>query len=625
MFAVRTGNTRAAVRGVTCLRPCLAVPLALGVSLICPFALAQNPSAVGRYEAWRGGLTFQKLIRYHAVGTILKSGLSGTVEVSSEEDGRFRVHADLGAYKQDDVLNGDAAWSRGLSGGVAELRANEVADEARENALLYDGILHEQAGAVLSGQPHENLNATVCDVVRVMYPGSPSTYDYLISTSDGRLVAIRSNVAGAKQVTTFDDWRMVDGVRMAFVTRVSGTMPSDASITSYTHIDVNPSLPAELFAAPEKVNSALFAKGTTSSGWLPFEFFNRNRIFIPATVNGHQIKVMLDSGATSNVVDQRFSRSLGLQAEGAMTGQGASGGGATGIVSGVDLTLGTLAFKNTNAVSIDLSGIERRLGHPLPMILGGEAFTECVVDIDFLHDRIAFRDPASFQAPLDATSIALTNIEELHVLNAQVEGRPALLLFDIGNGGALALFPRFWDAPGFLDGRRTSTILSGGYTGANVSRLTTIRSLNIGGTTLADVPTTLDDTSSSMARSGRLDGNLGLPVYSRFRLLVDEPHGRVWFAPPVDATRPFAVNHSGLTLQSSPSGAKVLYVAPGSPGEIAGLKTDDMIVTVDGSPEQRAPQNNRLIHEWIYGAPGTTLKIGLASGQMKALALASYF
>lgn len=66
---------------------------------------------------------------------------------------------------------------------------------------------------------------------------------------------------------------------------------------------------------------------------------------------------------------------------------------------------------------------------------------------------------------------------------------------------------------------------------------------------MVDVPTTLDDTSSSMARSGRMDGNLGFPVYSRFRLLVDEPHGRLWFASPVDAARSFETNHSGWTLQ----------------------------------------------------------------------------
>lgn len=56
---------------------------------------------------------------------------------------------DLGAYRQDDVLNGISAWSRGRSGGVAELSVNEVADEARENALLYGGILHGQTGAVV--------------------------------------------------------------------------------------------------------------------------------------------------------------------------------------------------------------------------------------------------------------------------------------------------------------------------------------------------------------------------------------------------------------------------------------------------------------------------------------------
>ena len=610
---------------VTILRLALVFSCAFGVWLTTPAASAQKSEAVARYETWRGGIAFRNLTSFAAVGTVSVSGLSGPIEVSSEANGHSQKRADLAAFKQEDVLNGDVAWSRTLSGAVAALPATEVADAARENALLYDGVLHGRYGALLTAQPAETLGAVVCDVIRISYLGSPSTYDYLLSASDGRLLAIRTNVAGTKRLTTFDDWRMIHGVRMPFVARVSGDLPSDASSTKYTRVDVNPRFAVALFSAPERVKPTLFAKGLTSSGWLPFEFFDRNRIFIPATVNGHQITVMLDSGASSNVVDLRFAKLLGLKARGAMTGEGAGGDATSAIANGVDLALGALTFKNTNAVAIDLTNVERRLGHPLPMILGGEAFTECVVDIDFLHSRIAFRDPEYFRAPKDATSVALTRTGELRVLSALVEGRPASLLFDIGNGGALSLYPSFWDAPGFLSGRSTSTTLSGGFAGTNVNRLTMIKSLNVGGARLVGVPATLDGGRSAMERSGRLDGNLGLPVYSRFRLIVDEPHDRLWFAPPVDAVRPFEVNHTGLTLQNSLAGANVSYVAPGSPGDTAGLKTADMILTVNGAPVQNAPESGQRVNAWIFGPLGETLTLGLASGQTRLLTLGSYF
>ena len=92
----RTANTGTAVEPTSRLRPCLAVSLAFGTALFSPFALAQNQGTVGKYEPWRGGLAFKTLFSFHAVGTILMSGLPGTVDVSSEEIGGIQERADLG-------------------------------------------------------------------------------------------------------------------------------------------------------------------------------------------------------------------------------------------------------------------------------------------------------------------------------------------------------------------------------------------------------------------------------------------------------------------------------------------------------------------------------------------------
>ena len=260
----------------------------------------------------------------------------------------------------------------------------------------------------------------------------------------------------------------------------------------------------------------------------------------------------------------------------------------TAIVSGVDLTLGTLAFKDINAVEINLACVEKRLGHSLPMILGGERSPNA------WSISISFTAASHFATPTPSrrhrTPRPLPPDRNRRVARVKRPGRGPAGLVAVRNRQrwGVGSLPALLGCAG-LPGRAAHIDhLSGGYTGTNVSRLTTFQSLNVGGATLVGVLTTLDDTRSSLARSGRMDGNHGLPVYSRFRLLVVEPHGRLWFAPPMDAMRPFEVNHSGLTLQNSPSGAKIAYVAPGSPGEAAGLKRDDMIVTVDGAPEQRS-------------------------------------
>ena len=391
-----------------------------------------------------------------------------------------------------------------------------------------------------------------------------------------------------------------------------------ALIATEARADVPERSPAAIGAASS--SPMTFAHGETSSGWLPFEFVAGTRIFVPATVNGRPVLAMLDSGASSSVLDRRFASSLGLSPKGDLTGQGAGGSTQYSVVQGVRVKLGDLSWNGGDAVAIDLSVVEKQVGHPLPMVLGGELFREAVVEIDFKRRRIAFHNPSSYRAAPNARAVALTPAGENQAISVLVEGHAAKLLFDLGNAGAVDLFPGFWEQPGFTDDRRTSTTLAGGVGGMSVQKVTMLRTIAQGGATFKELPSRLEDGQSSLdARSGDLDGNIGMSVLSRFHLVVDFPHHRVLFAPPVDVNTPFHVNHSGLTLQPGSTGSKVLYVAPDSPAAIAGLKAGNIIVMVAGN---RAAGTNG---EWQRGQIGRTIRLTLADGQEKNVTLAAYF
>jgi hypothetical protein len=364
-----------------------------------------------------------------------------------------------------------------------------------------------------------------------------------------------------------------------------------------------------------------FAPGKTSSGWLPFEFVAGTRIFFAATINGRPVLAMLDSGASSTVLDRRFASSLGLTPKGDLTGEGAGGSTPYGVVKGVDLKLGDLDWKGGAAVAIDLSAVERHVGQPLPVILGGELFRHAIVDIDFQGRRIAFRDPSSYRAPASARAVTLTSSRENLVLSALVEGRPAKLLFDLGNAGALDLFPGYWRRPGFAS-RPTSTALVGGVGGMSVQKVAMIRTIDLGGAKFANVPTRLENEQFSRdARSGLLDGNVGMGILDRFHLIVDFPHRRVLFARPIDVSTPFRLNHVGLTTQPGPTGPTVLYVAPGSPAAIAGVTVGEVIVAING----RAEGAGQTDDAWQDGPVGQTFQLRLGDGQVKTVTLAKFY
>lgn len=363
-----------------------------------------------------------------------------------------------------------------------------------------------------------------------------------------------------------------------------------------------------------------FAPGKTSSGWLPFEYVNGNRIFVRARINGRPVLAMLDSGASSTVLDRRFASSLGLSQKGDLTGQGAGGSTQYGLVKGLSVQLGDLGWHGGDAVAIDLSAVEKQVGHPLPIVLGGELFRNTVVEIDFKRRRIAFHDPSLYRPAPDAHAAPLTPAGENQAISMLVEGRPAKLLFDLGNAGTIDLFPRFWEQPGFIGNRGTSTTFAGGVGGMSVQKLAMLRTITLGGATFRVIPSRLEDRESSQdARSGDLDGNIGMGVLSRFHLIVDFPHHRVLFAPPVDVDTPFRVNHAGLTLQPGSTGSKVLYVAPKSPAAIAGISVGNVIVAVDGRSAAGGDG------AWQTGPIGRTVKLRLADGQEKTVILARYF
>jgi hypothetical protein len=370
----------------------------------------------------------------------------------------------------------------------------------------------------------------------------------------------------------------------------------------------------------QSVSPMTFAPGKTSSGWLPFEYVNGDRIFVRATVNARPVLAMLDSGASSTVLDRRFASSLGLSPIGDLTGQGAGGSTQYGLVKGLTVQLGDLGWRGGDAVAIDLSAVEKQVGHPLPIVLGGELFRDTVVEIDFKRHRIAFHDPSSYRPAPDARPSALTPAGENQAISVLVEGRPAKLLFDLGNAGAVDLFPRFWEQPGFMGNRRTSTTFAGGAGGMSVQKVAMLRTIALGGATFRSIPSRLEDRQSSQdARSGDLDGNIGMGVLSRFHLIVDFPHHHVLFAPPVDVDAPFRVNHAGLTLQPGSTGSKVLYVAPKSPAAIAGISVGDVIAAVDG---RRAAGGDDT---WQTGPIGQTVRLRLGDGREKTVKLARYF
>jgi hypothetical protein len=275
---------------------------------------------------------------------------------------------------------------------------------------------------------------------------------------------------------------------------------------------------------------------------------------------------------------------------------------------------------------MDLSQIGEQSGHPMPFILGKEVFNELIIDIDFAHHRIAFRDPTAFSAPPGAVRIALGRHRDRRSIPVSVEGRAAVSFdFDLGNNGALIVYSAYRDQVDLLAGRRQSLGLSAGVGGLIKSKVATLKSISLAGIDIAAVPAEFPDAADNEVNSDRTAGNIGLAVFSRFRLLTDYPHDALWLIPnPEHLHDPFVKDRSGLAALPATDRLKVLMVAPGSPAERAGFKEGAEILAINGKPIDAGYSGSDL-SQWAHQAPGTAVKLTLADGSTQQLILQDYF
>lgn len=367
---------------------------------------------------------------------------------------------------------------------------------------------------------------------------------------------------------------------------------------------------------------ATFARGAAAS--MPFEFFRETRIVLPIQVNGHPVEALLDSGAGIVVLDKAYAAEIGVVPTGSISVRGMTAGGEAPTASGITITVGNLTLKNVQAVIADLTPVAAGLGRPLPMILGRDAFSAAIVDIDFPARRIAFHEPATFHAPPGAVRLPLTDTRDrLHELPMSVEGGAAeLTTLDLGNSTAVYISRDYADRHKVLQTHASVELLAGGYGGSTIHDATTLKSIRLGGIELSNVPALVNRAAEESPTHGF---NVGMPVLSRFRLMIDFGHGGLFLIPNAAAlAQPFIKDRTGMNTRLDGDHLNVAFVTPGGPAALAGWKVGDKITAVDGEPIgpkfYTGPKS-----AWAVAPAGESRELTLSDGSKRRLILKDYY
>ncbi|HYC73720.1 MAG TPA: aspartyl protease family protein [Brevundimonas sp.] len=478
------------------------------------------------------------------------------------------------------VRRGAEGWTLTPAGQIEDIAAPAAEDLRRDALLMFEAVLDDlsrldrKADAVRDGRTFA--------VVAVDF-GDEDVHELYIEPETGALYGLRRVRDRREAFVRFDDWRMVEGVLMPFAELSAGGAGEQGSVR-WMAIDADPGTPDAAFARPVRAAAHVIDGGAASTGFMPFDLFAGVRIYIPAVVNGIETEVLLDSGAEMTVLDKAFAERLGLSASGDVAAAGTGGVGAAQFAPGVTIELDGISFADRTVAVIDLATIGQAIGRPLPVVLGKDAFNDLIIDIDFPERRLAFHERQGFVAPEGLTEAPLVSTGAIRAVPLSIEGRsPALFEFDTGNGGALIIHPAYAGATGLLEGRPRSTVMSGAVGGMRESGIATIRSIELAGFELRDVPTVFPPAGPSAVDSDRTAGNVGMGVLGRFRLVTDFTGDRLWLgADPDSLAQPFARDRLGLGLRKDGAVIVVQRVSPNSPAAEAGWTGGEAITAIDG-------------------------------------------
>jgi len=600
----------------------LLLAAALAVSAL-PAHADELGTLLDRYVAWRGGEAFERLQSLKFEASLDAAGLHGTETLWADRAGRQRVDIDLGVLKTTEVIAPTGDWDTSPSGQVETLSLADRHNLGRDAALQFPDVLRGRGGATAALAGQEMRDGRIWAVVRVRF-GDEDVYDVLIDPVSGKLAGFHITEDRESRFERFDDWRIVDGVRMPFLQTSKSDTPGDEQTLKLASLSLNAPLAPDRLARPSPVRNATFGNGSGSTGWIDFEFFHNNRIFFRAKVNGRDTVVLLDSGASVSAADKAFTAAAGLTSRGAFTAPGAGGVATTGFAGGVDIEIGAMTLHKVNVATFDFAPIAQRIGHPLPFVLGNEVFDEFAVDIDFAHRRLAFRDPDTLTKPAGAVEVPLVRIKD-RAVPVSIEGAPPVPFeFDLGDGSPLDIYPAYYKAHELLQGRRSSMVEAGGVGGFHGETVATIRRLSFAGVAFHDVPAVFTPDIASANNSNLLLGTVGLPLFARFHLIVDYSHDRLLATPdPKEVGTPFARDRLGAEVMKKDGAAMVEFVSPGGPAEAAGLKVGDHVAKIGSKPV--GDWSDADLANLRFQPPGAMVRIILTNGTAKNITCGDFF
>lgn len=351
----------------------------------------------------------------------------------------------------------------------------------------------------------------------------------------------------------------------------------------------------------------------TKSVEVPFELASEH-IYLDVEINGKgPFKFIFDTGAV-NVLTPEAAQRLGLATSGEITAKGTGGVQSASEAKVESIRIGEVTLRDQQFYVLELPSSDVT-GRKVDGLIGHGWLSVLPTKIDYAGSRITFYPAKGYRYAGPASGLPLRLRGTRPQVEAIVDGIPGKFTVDTGSSGSLILFPAFVAKNDLMAKYQPKTrVMSAvGVGGPVYSWVTRAGHLELSGDKIDRPLTYLSLARAGAATDDKTAGSLGFGVLRRFSITFDYPDGKVYFEPNGSIGSPDSADRSGLRVETSADGFKVVFVAEGSPGASAGLKAGDVIRTVDGRPA--ADIGLQSFRAMLKGEVGTRILLNLIEGE----------
>lgn len=219
-------------------------------------------------------------------------------------------------------------------------------------------------------------------------------------------------------------------------------------------------------------------------------------------------------------------------------------------------------------------------------IIGFSFLRRYIIKIDYDKQELEIYYPGAYKYPRGGY-LMKPNFSTLPLPFFEIEDAHDCInrfIFDTGAGLCLLLNKDFVEDSSFLKKKKKIySTQAEGLGGKKTMELTVIKSVSVGQFKFRKVPTYIFQDEFNVTSYPQMSGIIGNDLLRRFNVILNYPDQSIYLKPNGKFNDPFDYSYTGLSIYLVNNEVTVIDIVKGSPGDVAGFKSGDVIMAIDNN------------------------------------------